>query len=177
MILFSLENKQLIGYQYTIRAIFTCMVNKGDFLPNITLKDQHGKERSLEEFKGRPVVVYFYPKNNTPGCTAEACSFRDHYEEFKSMGAEVVGISGDSVESHRKTADKRSLPFVLLSDNNRKAEKAFGVPRNLLGMLPGRVTFIANAEGKVIHTFNSASNIQQHIQQSIKAIKSLTDEK
>jgi peroxiredoxin Q/BCP len=153
------------------------MLKKGDFLPEVELVDQKGEKRSFREFRGRPLVVYFYPKNNTPGCTAEACGFRDHYEEFTAHGAEVIGISGDSVSSHEATARKRQLPFVLMSDSRRKAEKAFGVPRSLLGLLPGRVTFIADGDGKIIHTFNSSTHIQQHIRESLEAIASLTHEK
>ena len=120
------------------------MLIKGDALPEISLPDQDGKEVFLSSFKGTPLVIYFYPKNNTSGCTAEACSFRDHYEKFKELGAEVIGISGDSVSSHYKVREKKKLLFILLSDKNRYAEKVFGVPRNLFGTLPGRVTFIVS---------------------------------
>lgn len=148
------------------------MLRKGDSLPQLELNNQAGELVPLANFIGKqPVVIYFYPKNNTPGCTAEACSFRDSYEAFQELGAEVIGISGDSVSSHQKVAEKRSIPFVLLSDSRRKAEKAFGVPRNLFGVLPGRVTFIFNKEGKVIHTFNSASNPTKHIKESLDALK------
>lgn len=151
------------------------MLSKGDYLPDISLKDKDGNQRSLSEFKGNPLVVYFYPKNETPGCVAEACSFRDQYTDFKDVGAEIVGISGDSVNSHQKFAQKRKLDFVLLSDSKRLAEKAFGVPRNLFGLLPGRVTFIADADGKIIHTFSSAANATKHVAESLKAIKSLNE--
>jgi len=147
------------------------MLKKGDFLPEVELKDQKGNKRSFKEFEGRPLVVYFYPKNNTPGCTAEACSFRDRYEEFKDKGAEVIGISGDSVASHQSTVEKRKLPFILLSDQNRKAEKAFGVPRNLFGLIPGRVTLMADGSGRIIHTFHSQTNVQQHINQALENIE------
>ena len=125
----------------------------------------------MSEFRGSPLVVYFYPKNETRGCVAEACSFRDHYEEFKDLGAEVVGISGDSKESHQKFASKRRLPFVLLSDRKREAEKAFGVKRNFLGLIPGRVTYIFDAEGKLIHTFESATNPTKHIKEALAALR------
>ncbi len=149
------------------------MINKGDYLPDVALKDQNGVKRSLAEFKGKPVVVYFYPKNETPGCVAEACSFRDSYEEFKTLGAEVVGISGDSQSSHASFAKKRRLDFVLLSDKNRIAEKAFGVPRNLFGLLPGRVTFVADKDGEIIHTFSSGVNATKHVSESLKVIRSI----
>lgn len=150
------------------------MLKIGDQIPDITLQDQDGQDVSITSFKGKnPLVIYFYPKNNTPGCTAEACSFRDHYEAFKELGAEVIGISGDSVASHQKVKNRRKLPFILLSDSKRKAEKAFGVPRSVLGLLPGRVTFVANKAGEIIHTFNSASNATRHIPEALKALKKL----
>ncbi len=148
------------------------MLKKGDQIPDITLQNHEGVDVSLASFKDKqPIVVYFYPKNNTPGCTAEACSFRDHYEAFKELGAEVIGISGDSVDSHQKVKNKRKLPFILLSDPMRKAEKSFGVPRSVLGLFPGRVTFIADKSGEIIHTFNSSSNATKHIPEALKALK------
>ncbi|MEM6830100.1 MAG: peroxiredoxin [Bacteroidota bacterium] len=147
------------------------MLKIGDPLPYITLPNEKGENISLSSFKGKqPIVVYFYPKNNTPGCTAEACSFRDNYESFKDFGAEIIGISGDSVSSHQKVKNRRKLPFILLSDSQRKAERLFGVPRSVLGLLPGRVTFIADKSGKIVHTFNSTSNATRHISEALKAL-------
>lgn len=149
------------------------MLNKGDLIPNIELEDQDGNIVSLTSFSGRPLVIYFYPKDNTRVCTAQACGFRDHYEDFKSVGAEVIGISGDSSNSHKKVATKRNLPFVLLSDPKKKALKAFKVPSSLFGLLPGRVTFIADEEGKIIHTFRADFNADKHIKQALKVLQSL----
>ena len=150
------------------------MLKKGDQLPSLTLEDQDGKKVSLDDFKGeRPLVIYFYPKDNTSVCTAQACGFRDNYEAFQEAGAEVIGISKDSVESHKNVANKRKLPFILLSDSKRKALKAFGVPSMLFGLVPGRVTFVADKHGKIVHTFRSDFKADQHIDNALKMLKKL----
>ncbi len=151
------------------------MLKKGDTIPDIQLPNQEGELISLHSFKGRsPLVIYFYPKNNTPGCTAEACSFRDNYEDFVKLGATVIGISGDSVESHKSVTKKRRLPFTLLSDSKRKAEKAFGVERNLFGLLPGRVTFITDKNGQIIDVFSSVSRPKAHITIALKSLEKIS---
>jgi len=148
------------------------MLEAGSEIPDISLKNQEGELISLSEYSGKTsLVVYFYPKDDTPGCTAEACSFRDNYVDFEEAGATVIGISGDSVSSHKKFTEKHRLNFQLLSDQKREAEKAFGVPRNLFGLLPGRVTFIFNKEGKLISTFNSATQATKHIKEALKALQ------
>ena len=114
----------------------------GDKLPRLTLKDQEGENYHFSRLENTALVVFFYPKDFTPGCTKEACSFRDHYQEFQDLGAEVVGISTDNENSHKKFASKYKLPFVLLSDKEKRARKAFGVKPGLLGLLPGRETFV-----------------------------------
>jgi len=150
------------------------MLKKGDPLPKISLKNQDGLTINLKDFVGQnPVVVYFYPKDNTPGCTKEACEFRDNYEEFDRIGAKVFGISGDSVASHEKFAARLHLNFDLLSDPKREAEKAFGVPRNLFGLLPGRVTFVFDRNGTTIKTINSATNPKLHQTEALKVLASL----
>jgi peroxiredoxin Q/BCP len=123
----------------------------------------------LSDFRGRPVVVFFYPKDDTPGCTAEACSFRDRYEAFAEAGAEVVGISSDSPESHRRFAARHGLPFLLLSDADGAARSAYGVPRTL-GLLPGRVTYVIDAQGVVRHIFNSQFRPARHIEEALGAL-------
>lgn len=144
----------------------------GDKLPDITLSNQDGEQVNLHEFIGKhPLVIYFYPKNETPGCIAEACSFRDQFKAFVEIGARVFGISGDSVSSHKRFATKYRLSFDLLSDRERKAEKAFGVPRRFLGLLPGRVTYVFDIHGKLIHEFNSSLQPARHIRESIEALK------
>jgi thioredoxin-dependent peroxiredoxin len=105
---------------------------------------------NISDFIGKKsLVLFFYPKDDTPGCTREACSFRDHYEAFLDAGAEVIGISGQSVESHKNFAQKHNLKYHLLSDEGNKVRKLFGVPTNLFGLLPGRVTYVADKTGKV----------------------------
>jgi peroxiredoxin Q/BCP len=117
----------------------------GDKIPNFSAKDTNGNNFDSATVIGvKPVVFYFYPKDNTPGCTAQACSFRDQYEDFKDLGAEVIGISSDSVASHEKFAKRYKLPFLLLSDNDKKINKLFGVKASLFGFLPGRVTYVAD---------------------------------
>lgn len=118
----------------------------------------------------RPFVVYFYPADDTPGCTTEACTFRDQYEEFTDAGATVVGISPDSQEKHAAFAAKHDLPFTLLSDSRHEARKAFGVPK-LLGLLTGRVSFVIGRDGTVIHVFNSLRQASRHVEEALEAVR------
>lgn len=150
------------------------MINKGEQLPAITLNDHLGNEVNLHDFIGKPLVIYFYPKDNTRVCTAQACSFRDRYEDFKELGAEVIGISKDSVKSHERVVNKRNLPFVLLSDRNGKAMKSFGLPSYLFGLMPARVTFIVDSKGVIQHTFRADFQAESHIGESIKILKKLS---
>ena len=108
-------------------------------------------------------MIFFYPKDDSPGCTREACYFRDLYEVFKEADAIVIGISGQSVESHRKFADKYRLTYTLLSDKGNKIRKLFGVPGDILGLLPGRVTFVTDRNGKIVHIFNSQFQAERHV--------------
>ena len=148
-------------------------LNIGDSIPDLSLLNQQNNIVVLKEKIGNPIVVYFYPKDFTPGCTKEACSFRDNYNRIKATGAEVIGISGDSPESHMKFAKRYNLEYTLLSDINRKAEKAFGVKRNLFGLLPGRETFVFDRSGKLINHISSAINPQKHVDESIKTLETL----
>lgn len=144
----------------------------GDFVTNFKAKTQTGEKFELSNYIGKPLVIYFYPKDNTPGCTTQACSFRDQYQDFKDLGAEVIGISGDTEESHDKFAQKHNLPFILLSDGKRKIRNAFGVPTHFFGLLPGRVTYIIDKEGKVVSVFNSIkANV--HIEHALETIKEM----
>ncbi|MCM8568091.1 peroxiredoxin [Gramella jeungdoensis] len=143
----------------------------GEKVPDITLSDQNGEDFSFEQLVGeKSFVVYFYPKNFTPGCTKEACSFRDSYQDFKELGAEVIGISADSQESHSKFADKYNLPYIFLSDEDKKAREAFGVKPNLLGLLPGRETFVFDKSGKLLHKFNSM-NAGRHMPEALTVLE------
>lgn len=145
----------------------------GDAAPDITLPDQHGKPVALRDLRGRWVVVYFYPADDTPGCTAESCSFRDAYEDFTDAGAEVIGISADPVESHRQFAEKHRLPFTLLADVDGTARKAFGVGRTF-GLLPGRVTFVIDPGGTIRSVFSSQFRPRRHIDEALATIRSAT---
>ena len=145
----------------------------GDKAPNITLPSQSGTNITLSQFLGKsPVVVYFYPKDDTPGCTMEACQFRDEYQVFQDAGAVVIGISSDSVASHQQFADKHSLPFLLLSDVKNEARNAFGVP-NALWVMPGRVTYVIDKEGVVQNVFNNLLDAKAHVAEAFKTIEGL----
>ena len=149
-------------------------IEKGEKVPHFQLKDQDGNEFDSKTVVGKkPVVIYFYPKDFTPGCTKEACSFRDSYEDFKEAGAEVIGISNDSEKSHAKFAKKHKLPFVLLSDSNGKIRKKFGIKKSLLGLVPGRETFVINAEGNVMFKFNSL-DASKHMNKALNAVKKIS---
>ena len=146
----------------------------GDSIPEFFLPDQDGKIFDLYALKGnKKLVIYFYPKDDSPGCTKEACYFRDQFEVFKEADAVVIGISGQSVESHKKFAEKHRLTFTLLSDTGNKIRKLFGVPTNAFGLLPGRVTYVADREGKVVYIFNSQSQAERHVDEAIKILKEL----
>ena len=130
-------------------------INIGSTIPEFTLPDQNGNLFNFSSVLGKKnLVIYFYPKDDSPGCTVQACSFRDHFEVFTEADAVIIGISGQSVESHKEFADKHRLSFTLLSDEGNKIRKLFGVAPNLLGFVPGRVTFVADKKGRVIYIFN-----------------------
>uniref|UniRef100_A0A0E0A6A0 thioredoxin-dependent peroxiredoxin n=1 Tax=Oryza glumipatula TaxID=40148 RepID=A0A0E0A6A0_9ORYZ len=148
-------------------------VSKGSAAPNFTLRDQDGRAVSLSKFKGRPVVVYFYPADETPGCTKQACAFRDSYEKFKKAGAEVIGISGDDAASHKEFKKKYKLPFTLLSDEGNKVRKEWGVPADLFGTLPGRQTYVLDKNGVVQYIYNNQFQPEKHIGETLKILQSL----
>lgn len=143
----------------------------GDKIPSFSATDSQGNVFESDSVLGKKsVVFYFYPKDNTRVCTEQACSFRDQYEEFKDLGAEVIGISSDTAKSHQKFARQYQLPFTLLSDSDKKLRKLFGVPNDLLGLIPGRVTYVADKEGIVQLVFNSMSG-KIHIQKALEILK------
>jgi len=155
----------LFGGQSTIQA--------GDRAPDFALSDRDGRTVRLGDYRGKKaVVLYFYPKDDTPGCTAESCSFRDQYEAFGDAGAEVIGVSSDSAESHARFADKHRLPFVLLADQGGAVRKQYGVPATL-GLLPGRVTFVIDRDGVVRHVFNSQFQATKHVAEALAALRRL----
>ena len=143
----------------------------GDKIPNFTAKDTNNNDFDSTTIVGqKPVVIYFYPKDNTPGCTAQACSFRDQYQDFTDLGAEVIGISGDTVSSHEKFAKRYKLPFILLADSAGKLRKLFGVKTNLLGLIPGRVTYVADKDGVIQLIFDSMM-ATKHIPKALDFLK------
>jgi thioredoxin-dependent peroxiredoxin len=144
-------------------------VSEGTSAPDFTLQDQDGTTVSLSALRGTWVVVYFYPKDDTPGCTAESCSFRDSHEAFTDAGASVIGISSDSVESHRSFADKHHLPFTLLADTGGAVRKQWGVGRTL-GVIPGRVTYVIDPAGIVRRRFSSQFSPKKHIDEALAVI-------
>ena len=147
-------------------------VQKGSKVPSFALSDQNGKLFDITSVLGKKnLVIYFYPKDDSPGCTKEACTFRDQSEAFREVDAEIIGISSDDVESHKKFAEKYRLTYTLLSDTDGKVRKLFGVPSDLFGLLPGRVTYVINKQGIVIHTFDSQLQSQKHIEESLSALK------
>jgi thioredoxin-dependent peroxiredoxin len=149
-------------------------VGVGDVAPDFTLRSQSGEEVSLGDFVGREraIVLFFYPKDDTPGCTKEVCSFRDDYEQFEKLEAEVIGISSDFVRSHERFVEKHGLPFGLLSDEGGEVRKIYGVP-NTLGLFPGRVTYVIDEEGVVRHVFSSQIGVTRHVEQALKALEAI----
>ena len=148
-------------------------VELGSVAPNFTLPSQSGEMVSLENFIGKKLVVlFFYPKDDTPGCTKEVCAFRDEFESFKKLDAEVIGVSSDSARSHRNFAEKHSLPFTLLSDERGKARKLYEVP-NSFGIFPGRVTYVIDTEGIVRHIVSSQLNVEKHVEEALEALRSI----
>lgn len=148
----------------------------GDKVPDFLAKDSKGNDFDSTSIVGKKTVVfYFYPKDNTPGCTAQACSFRDQYEDFKDLGAEVVGISSDSIVSHEKFSQKYQLPFMLLSDDDKKLRNLFGVKPSLFGLIPGRVTYVVDKKGIIRLVFDSlvATN---HIPRALETVQKMVSE-
>jgi peroxiredoxin Q/BCP len=143
----------------------------GDVAPDFNLIDQNGDEFYLKEFIGKErIIIYFYPKDETPGCVAEACGFRDNFEEFDNLNSKVIGISKDSVSSHAKFAKHHNLPYVLLSDPKNEVVNLYGVESSLLGLLPGRKTFIIDEKGIVTHIFDYQFKAKQHVTDALKAL-------
>jgi peroxiredoxin Q/BCP len=151
-------------------------IGVGDKAPDFTLPSQSGEQVRLQDRIGQGVVVlYFYPKDETSGCTREACAFRDSHEVFTDAGAEVIGVSSDSVEKHASFATHHKLPFTLLSDKGGKVRKEYGVPATL-GLIPGRVTYVIDRDGTVRHVFNSMTNINGHVNDALEVVRQLQGE-
>jgi thioredoxin-dependent peroxiredoxin len=153
------------------------MIEPGSKAPEFTLPDQDGNPVSLSGFKGKYVVLYFYPKDNTHGCTKEACNFRDEFPLFKNLNAEIIGISTDSVKSHKKFAEKYNLPFTLLSDQDKDVVQQYGVwkEKNLFGVISlgvKRTTYIIDKEGIIRKVFPKVK-VDEHNREVEEALKEL----
>jgi peroxiredoxin Q/BCP len=151
------------------------MAEAGKIAPSISLMDSNGVRVSLKDFEGRKVVLYFYPKDDTPGCTKEACDFRDFFPDFKKKQITVIGVSPDSIESHKKFVQKYNLPFILLSDEKKDVLKKYNVwkEKNMYGrkyMGVVRTTFLINERRKIIKVFPKVK-VNGHIEEVIKAFK------
>ncbi|MDX3729383.1 peroxiredoxin [Streptomyces caniscabiei] len=148
-------------------------IQVGDKAPDFTLLSQAGAPVRLYDRLGDGVVVlYFYPKDETRGCTAEACAFRDSHEVFTDAGAEVIGVSSDSVHKHAAFAARHNLPFTLLSDEEGQVRKNYGVP-SVLGIIPGRVTYVIDRQGTVRHVFNSLTNMDKHVDDALDVVRNI----
>jgi peroxiredoxin Q/BCP len=146
-------------------------IQVGSKIPEFSLLDQNGKEFNSKDVVGKEkLVIYFYPKDETPGCTKEACAFRDNYEVFRNAGATIIGISGQSVESHKEFAENHHLPFTLLSDTDNKVRKLFGVKT---APIPGRVSFVVDKTGTVVYTFDSLTQATRHVDEAMRILKEM----
>lgn len=145
----------------------------GDRIPSFVLQDQNGQEFNSDEHLGKPLVIFFYPKDHTPGCTAQACSFRDHESEFAEAGALVIGVNSGSVKEHAGFASKYNLNFPVLSDPGHEVRKSFGSPGLLFNRVADRVTYVTDKDHKVVYTFKSLSKATDHVDESLNFLKGL----
>ncbi|RDC62809.1 peroxiredoxin [Adhaeribacter pallidiroseus] len=157
---------------HTLKNMLQTGISAPDF-ELLTAKKEVFRLSSLQNKKS--VVLYFYPKNDTRGCTAEACSFRDQYEIFQEQGAEVVGVSSDNLDSHQNFSAKYQLPFILLSDPGGKVRKLYEVPKTL-GLIPGRATYVIDIKGIIRYSFNAQLKPLEHVQNALQILKTLTTE-
>ncbi len=149
-------------------------LKKGDECPTFQLKNQFDQLVDITDYLGRRnLVIFFYPKDETPGCTKEACAFRDDFEEFLKYDCELFGISSDSVQNHLSFSKNHNLPYNLLADEDKAIRKLFGVPANLFGLIPGRVTYIISKKGLVEEIFNSQTNPIGHINSALKTLQGM----
>jgi peroxiredoxin Q/BCP len=150
------------------------LLKEGDPAPKFRLPSSTGNDVSLDDFLGKKnLVLYFYPKDNSPGCTREACSFRDSHSAFERLNAEVVGISGDGPSTHERFARTEHLPFILLSDSHGSMRRAYGVKRTL-GVIPGRVTFVIDKQGIIRRIYSSQLHSEKHVTEALMALKSIS---
>lgn len=148
-------------------------IEVGDRVPEVMLASHDGRTISLADFKGRQaVVLFFYPADNTPICTREACSFRDAYQDFVQAGAAVIGVSGDSESTHRAFAETQRLPYLLVADVDGSLQRAFGVPKSF-GLLSGRVTYVIDRDGVVRHIFRAQFSGRKHMREALRIVHNL----
>jgi peroxiredoxin Q/BCP len=147
-------------------------LSAGDRAPLIDLPDQQGNQHRSDQLNGQALVLFFYPKDDTPGCTMEACAFRDSFSDIQALGAVVWGVSGDNAASHQRFAARHNLPFPLLVDAGNKLRRAFGVP-SVLGLLPGRVTYVIDGQGVIRHVFNNLLDGPAHRREALEALRLL----
>lgn len=144
----------------------------GDAAPSFALEDQNGEMRRLDDVMDRILVLFFYPKDDTPGCTAEACTFRDYHANLTALGAEVWGVSGDDAVSHRRFAERHQLPYPLLSDKTGSLRRSFGVPKTF-GLLPARVTYVIDQKGVIQLVFNNLLDGPAHVKEAESVVRTL----
>ena len=147
-------------------------INVGDALPAFTLFDQNNQPLSTTDLQGQPLVIFFYPKDHTPGCTAQACDFRNYESEFQAAGAQVIGINDASVASHRGFADKYNLTYPILSDPGHKVRKSFGAPGLLFNTVANRITYVTDENHRVVYIFKSLLRATDHVEESLSFLKS-----
>ena len=145
----------------------------GQPAPDFALNDHNGNLVTLSNLRGKNVVLFFYPKDDSPSCTREACSFRDQYADFREAGAEIFGINGESANSHRGFADRQSLTYPLLTDTGGAVRKAYGVPA-ILGLFTSRITFVIDSEGIVQHIVRDSGS-QRHVREALETVKRMAD--
>ncbi len=144
-------------------------IKTGDMIPPFSLPDQDGNIFDITNYLGKKkLVIFFYPQDGSLNCTKEACYFRDLSDVFEEADAVLIGISGQSVESHKEFAEKNRLKYTLLSDTDNEARRLFGVPGWVFGLVPGRVTYVADRSGKVVYTFDSQTETQRHADEALK---------
>jgi peroxiredoxin Q/BCP len=147
------------------------MIKVGDKVPYFTAKDSNGIEFNIQDYIGnKALIIFFYPKDDTPGCTKQACEFRNQYNQFKNRETEIIGISGDDDSDHRDFSIKYQLPYTLLSDSDKKIRNLFGVQSRFFGLLPNRITFVVNKNGIVIMRYENNFNPLSHIKKSLETI-------
>ncbi|HUL44290.1 MAG TPA: peroxiredoxin [Bacteroidota bacterium] len=146
-------------------------IRVGDAVPRFGLKNQTGSDWDIGPLIGKKnLVIFFYPKDDTPGCTKEACRFRNEFGRMRELDAEIIGISSDEVASHRRFSEKYDLQYTLLSDPENSVRKIFGVPSSLFGLIDGRVTYVVDKRGIVIHIFESQFQAERHVREAIEVL-------